>query len=355
MKTVTQVEYRQLGRSGIRVSAICLGTMTFGEQNTEAEGHQQLDYALDRGINFIDTAELYPIPPRRETQGRTETVIGNWLQKRNNRDQVILATKVVGPGRDWLDYFRGGNNRLDRKNIEAAIEGSLRRLQTDYIDYYQVHWPDRQTNCFGRLGFDWPDRPEAGEVPIEETLTVLADLVKSGKVREIGVSNETPWGTMRYLCLAEEKGWPRIQGIQNPYSLLNRSFEVGLSEITYREQVGLLAYSPLGFGVLSGKYLHGRRPPGARLTRFPDYTRYSNPAAEAATEAYVKLAGEAGLDPAQMALAFVTSRPFTTSTIIGATTMDQLRTDIGSVDLQLDTALLKAIDEIHQRYSNPAP
>jgi len=284
------VEYRRLGRSRIRVSAICLGTMTFGEQNTETEGHQQLDYALDRGINFIDTAELYPIPPRRESQGRTETIIGNWLRKRNNRDRVILATKVVGPGRDWLDHFRGGNNRLDRKNIEAAIEGSLRRLQTDYIDYYQIHWPDRRTNCFGRLGFHWPDQPEASEVALEETLAVLADLVKSGKVREIGVSNETPWGTMRYLCLAQEKGWPRIQGIQNPYSLLNRSFEVGLSEITYREQVGLLAYSPLGFGVLSGKYLGGARPEGARITRWPEYARYTNPRAVEATERYVELA-----------------------------------------------------------------
>ncbi|RTZ74494.1 MAG: NADP(H)-dependent aldo-keto reductase [Gammaproteobacteria bacterium] len=349
------MEYRQLGRSRIRVSAICLGTMTFGEQNTEAEGHQQLDYALEQGINFIDTAELYPIPPCRETQGRTETIIGNWLKKRNNRDQVILATKVVGPGRDWLDHFRGGDNRLDRKNIEAAIEGSLRRLQTDYIDYYQVHWPDRQTNCFGKLEFPWPDPPETGEIPIEETLEVLGDLVKSGKVREIGVSNETPWGTLRYLCLAEERGWARIQGIQNPYSLLNRSFEVGLSEITYREQVGLLAYSPLGFGVLSGKYLGGRRPAGARLTRFPDYTRYSNPRAEAATAAYVELAREAGMDPAQMALAFVTGRPFTTSTIIGATTLEQLRTDIDSVNLQLDAPLLEAIDGIHQRYPNPSP
>ncbi len=349
------MEYRQLGRSRIRVSAICLGTMTFGEQNTEAEGHQQLDYVLEQGINFIDTAELYPIPPCRETQGRTETIIGNWLKKRNNRDQVILATKVVGPGRDWLDHFRGGDNRLDRKNIEAAIEGSLRRLQTDYIDYYQVHWPDRQTNCFGKLEFPWPDPPETGEIPIEETLEVLGDLVKSGKVREIGVSNETPWGTLRYLCLAEERGWARIQGIQNPYSLLNRSFEVGLSEITYREQVGLLAYSPLGFGVLSGKYLGGRRPAGARLTRFPDYTRYSNPRAEAATAAYVELAREAGMDPAQMALAFVTGRPFTTSTIIGATTLEQLRTDIDSVNLQLDAPLLEAIDGIHQRYPNPSP
>ena len=348
------MEYRPLGRSGLKVSAICLGTMTFGEQNSEAEGHAQLDYALEQGVNFIDTAELYPVPPRRETQGRTETIIGNWMKARGNRDRVILATKVAGPGRDWLDYFRGGGNRLDRRNIEEAVDASLRRLQTDYIDYYQIHWPDRQTNCFGKLGYPWPD-PEPDEVPIETTLEVLHDLVRQGKVREVGVSNETPWGVMRYLQLAEERGWPRIQGIQNPYNLLNRSFEVGLAEISHREGVGLLAYSPLGFGVLSGKYLDGRRPPGARLTRFPDYTRYSNPQAEAATAEYVRLAHESGLDPAQMALAFVTSRPFTTSTIIGATSLEQLRADLASATLELSPDLLEAIDAIHARYSNPAP
>jgi aryl-alcohol dehydrogenase-like predicted oxidoreductase len=277
------------------------------------------------------------------------------MKQRGNRHRVILATKVAGPGRDWLDHFRGGNNRLDRRNIEAAVEESLRRLQTDYIDYYQVHWPDRQTNCFGRLGFQWPDSPEPGEVPIEETLEVLRDLVRAGKIREIGVSNETPWGVMRYLCLSKERNWPRIQGIQNPYNLLNRSFEVGLAEISHREQVGLLAYSPLGFGVLSGKYLHGRRPPGARLTRFPDYTRYSNPRAEAATEAYVALARKVGLEPAQMALAFVTSRPFTTSTIIGATTMEQLRGNIDSLEVHLDAPLLEAIEAVHERYPTPSP
>lgn len=348
------MKYRRLGRSDLEVSALCLGTMTFGEQNSEAEGHQQLDLALDQGINFFDTAELYPVPPRAATQGRTETIIGNWLRQRGNRERVIIATKVAGPGRDWLDYFRGGNNRLDRRNIEAAIEGSLRRLQTDYIDFYQVHWPDRQTNCFGKLGYPWPDREES-EVPIEETLEVLGDLVKAGKVREIGVSNETPWGVMRYLQLAETRDLPRIQAIQNPYSLLNRSFEVGLSEISRFEEVGLLAYSPLGFGVLSGKYLDGRRPPGARLTLFPDYTRYSNPQAEQATAAYVELAKEAGLEPAQMALAFVTSRPFTTSTIIGATTMAQLSSNIASLELRLEPALLQAIEAVHERQANPAP
>lgn len=347
------MEYRPLGNSGIRVSALCLGTMTWGEQNSEAEAHEQLDYAIDQGINFLDTAEMYPVPARPETQGATESIIGNWLKKRGCRDKVIIATKVAGPGRDWLTHFRGGNNRLDRWNIETAVEESLRRLRTDYIDYYQLHWPDRQTNFFGRLGYPWPEKDDS--IPLEDTLEVLADLVRAGKVREVGVSNETPWGVMRCLCLEQTRGLPRIQGIQNPYSLLNRSFEVGLAEISHREQVGLLAYSPLGFGVLSGKYLHGRRPPGARLTRFPDYTRYSNPQAEAATEAYVALAREAGLDPARMALAFVTSRPFVTSNIIGATTMAQLRDNLASLNTRLPQELLEAIDDIHARYTNPAP
>jgi aryl-alcohol dehydrogenase-like predicted oxidoreductase len=327
--------------------------MPWGEQNSEAEAHEQLDYAIDQGINFLDTAEMYPVPARPETQGATESIIGNWLKKRGCRDKVIIATKVAGPGRDWLTHFRGGNNRLDRWNIETAVEESLRRLRTDYIDYYQLHWPDRQTNFFGRLGYPWPEKDDS--IPLEDTLEVLADLVRAGKVREVGVSNETPWGVMRCLCLEQTRGLPRIQGIQNPYSLLNRSFEVGLAEISHREQVGLLAYSPLGFGVLSGKYLHGHRPPGARLTRFPDYTRYSNPQAEAATEAYVALAREAGLDPARMALAFVTSRPFVTSNIIGATTMAQLRDNLASLNTRLPQELLEAIDDIHARYTNPAP
>lgn len=327
--------------------------MTFGQQNSEAEAFAQLDLALEQGINFLDTAEMYPVPPRSQTQGRTESIIGNWLRERGNRNRLIIATKVAGPGRDWLPHIRGGNNRLDRANIEAAVEGSLRRLQIDCIDYYQIHWPDRQSNYFGMPGYPWP--AEDDSVPIEETLDVLGDLVKAGKIREFGVSNETPWGVMRYLSLSEQRGLPRIQGIQNPYSLLNRGFETGLAEISHREQVGLLAYSPLGFGVLSGKYLGGQRPPEARLTLFPDYTRYSNSQAELATEAYVKLAREAGLNPARMALAFVTSRPFTTSTIIGATTLEQLRSNIASAEMKLSAELLEAIDAIHQRYTNPAP
>ncbi|BAO45661.1 NADP(H)-dependent aldo-keto reductase [Thiolapillus brandeum] len=347
------MEYRLLGNSRIRVSALCLGTMTWGEQNTEAQAHEQLDYALDQGINFLDTAEMYPVPARAQTQGATETIIGNWLKQRNRRDRIILATKVAGPGRDWLTHFRGGNNRLDRANIESAVDESLRRLQTDYIDYYQLHWPDRQTNYFGKRGYPWPEQDDS--IPLEETLAVLADLVRAGKVREIGVSNETPWGVMRGLCLSENRRLPRIQGIQNPYSLLNRSFEVGLAEISHREQVGLLAYSPLGFGVLSGKYLDGAHPAGARLTLFPDYNRYSNVQARAATKAYVKLARDYDLDPTQMALAFVTSRPFVTSNIIGATSLKQLRSNIASQEIRLPGELLAAIDRIYQRYTDPAP
>ncbi|WP_456375139.1 NADP(H)-dependent aldo-keto reductase [Thiolapillus sp.] len=347
------MDYRPLGNTDIRVSALCLGTMTWGEQNTRKEAHAQLDYALDQGINFLDTAEMYPVPARAETQGATESIIGDWLKKRRCRDRVIIASKVAGPGRDWLTHFRGGNNRLDRSNIESAVEESLRRLQTDYIDYYQLHWPDRKTNFFGKLGYPWPEQDDS--IPLEETLEVLADLVAAGKVRQVGVSNETPWGAMRYLCLAESKNLPRIQAIQNPYNLLNRSFEVGLAEISHREKLGLLAYSPLGFGVLSGKYLDDRRPAGARLTLYPDYSRYSGPQARAATRAYVELAREHGLDPAQMALAFVTSRPFVTSNIIGATSLEQLRSNIASQELELSAELLHAVEQIHRRYTNPAP
>lgn len=346
------MEYRQLGTTDIRVSVLCLGTMTFGEQNTEAEAHAQLDKALDAGINFIDTAEMYPVPPRAETQGRTESHIGNWLRRRGKRDQILIATKVAGPA-DWLDYLRGGQARLDRTNIRAALDASLRRLGTDYIDLYQLHWPDRPTNYFGELGYAYPDQDQ--DIPIEETLGVLAELVEAGKIRHIGVSNETPWGVSRYLALSEAKGWPRIQSIQNPYNLLNRSFEIGLAEFSHRERVGLLAYSPLAFGVLSGKYLSGARPAGARLTLFERFSRYSNPQAEQATAEYVALARRHGLDPAQMALAFVSSRPFVTSNIIGATTLEQLASDLGSCDLKLPHEVERDIEAIHRGQPNPAP
>ena len=347
------MRYRPLSNTGLEVSELCLGTMTFGEQNSEQEAFEQLDMALDAGVNFIDTAEMYSIPPRQETMGSTERIIGRWLRQRGCRDSVILATKVAGPGRDWLTYVRGGGNQLDRKNIHAAVEGSLQRLQTDVIDLYQLHWPSRPTNCFGQLGYvHVADDPG---VPLLETLEALGELVEQGKVRHIGVSNETPWGLMRFLELARTHDLPRMVSIQNPYSLLNRSYEVGLAEIGHREDVGLLAYSPLGFGVLSGKYLTATPPPGARLTLYPDYDRYSNPQAVAATREYVALARDRGLDPAQMALAYVTSRPFVTSNIIGATSADQLRANLESCDLRLDEELLGGIDAIHQRHPYPSP
>jgi aryl-alcohol dehydrogenase-like predicted oxidoreductase len=327
--------------------------MTFGEQNTEQEAFAQLDMALDAGVNFIDTAEMYSIPPRAQTMGSTERIIGRWLQQRGCRDKVIIATKVAGPGRDWLTYIRGGNNRLDRSNIQAAVDDSLRRLQTDVIDLYQLHWPERQTNYFGKLGFV-PTDSEA-EVPLLETLQALGELVAAGKIRFVGVSNETPWGLMSYLRLAESHGLPRMVSIQNPYSLLNRTFEIGLAEVSHREQVGLLAYSPLGFGVLSGKYLTGSKPAGARLTLYPHYDRYSNAQARKATHDYVNLARDHGLEPAQMALAYVTSRPYLASNIIGATTLDQLRSNLQSADLNLSDEVLDEIERIHHRQPNPSP
>jgi aryl-alcohol dehydrogenase-like predicted oxidoreductase len=346
------MEYRQLGRTGVQVSALCLGTMTWGKQNTEAEAHAQLDAALAAGVNFIDTAELYPVPPEGETYSLTEQYLGSWLAARGNRDQVVLATKVAGRS-DWLPHIRGGNAILDRANIEAAVHGSLQRLRTDYIDLYQLHWPDRHTNFFGAL--DYRHDPDEDTVPIEETLRVLGDLVDAGKVRYIGLSNETPWGVMKFLQLAEQLNLPRVVSIQNPYSLLNRSYEIGLAEVSHREDCGLLAYSPLGFGVLSGKYLGGARPASARLTLFERFSRYSNPRAERATAAYVALARAHGLDPAQMALAYVTSRPFLTSTIMGATSLEQLHNNLASSQLQLPPELLTEIEAIHQDNPNPCP
>ncbi|WP_237058019.1 NADP(H)-dependent aldo-keto reductase [Microbulbifer sediminum] len=347
------MEYRQLGTTDLRVSEICLGTMTFGEQNTEAEAHEQLDYALANGVNFIDCAEMYPVPPRPETCGRTEEYIGTWIAARGNRDRFVLATKVTGRGaaNSGVGHVRGGP-RLSREQVFAACEESLRRLRTDYIDLYQVHWPERQTNFFGRLGYEHGD--DDG-IAIAETLDALEELVKAGKVRHIGISNETPWGMMEYLKLSAAHGKPRIASIQNPYSLLNRTFEVGCAEMAIREQCGLLAYSPLAFGALSGKYLGGRKPEGARLTLFERFQRYSGARAVAATEEYVALAREAGLDPAQMALAFVNRQPFVTSNIIGATNLEQLQSDIASAELELGDDLLQAIEAIHSDNPNPAP
>jgi aryl-alcohol dehydrogenase-like predicted oxidoreductase len=346
------MQQRRLGRTDLRVSALCLGTMTFGQQNTEQEAHDQLDRAFATGINFIDTAEIYPVPPLAETQGRTERYIGTWLSARGVRDRVILATKVAGPS-DWLPYLRGGDARLDRRNIESAVAASLKRLRTDYIDLYQLHWPDRETNYFGKLGYEHPAADRS--VPLLETLRALGDLVTAGKVRHVGVSNETPWGLMSLLQLADAHGLPRPVSIQNPYNLLNRTFEIGLAEVAMREQCGLLAYSPMAFGVLSGKYLGGARPENGRLTLFDRFVRYSNPQAEKAAADYVALAHRHGLDPAQMALAWVTNRPFVTTNIIGATTLEQLDADLGSADLTLSAELVEEIEQLHTRQPNPAP
>ena len=347
------MEYRKLGKTDIEVSKICLGTMTFGEQNSEVEAFEQLDYALGQGVNFIDCAEMYPVPPRPETYGATEEIIGNWLQKCGKRAEVILASKVTGRGaaNSGVGHIRGGP-RLDRAQILKACDDSLSRLKTDYIDLYQVHWPERQSNFFGKLGYQHGD--DDG-VDISETLSALQELVAAGKVRHIGLSNETPWGMHRYLRLAAHGNKPRVASIQNPYNLLNRTFEVGLAEMAIREQCGLLAYSPLAFGTLSGKYLDGARPAGARLTLFERFQRYTGERAVSATEQYVNLAREFGLDPAQMALAFVTQQPFVTSNIIGATTMAQLKSNIASAEIALSEDQLAAIEDIHRQNPNPAP
>ncbi|MFI0474260.1 NADP(H)-dependent aldo-keto reductase [Halomonas sp. HMF6819] len=343
------MQTRPLGRTGLNVSRLCLGTMTYGEQNSEAEAHEQLDRAVAFGINFIDAAEMYPVPPKAETQGLTEKYVGSWLKARGARDDIKLATKIVGPG---VEHIRGGS-RMNRAHIHESIDASLARLQTDYVDLYQLHWPERKTNFFGQLGYTAADDQDA--TPLKETLGALKELVDAGKVRAIGVSNDTPWGVMRMLQLAEEFDLPRVASIQNPYNLLNRSFEVGLAEIAHREDVGLLAYSPLAFGVLSGKYLNGARPAKGRLTLYERFKRYTSPQAEQATQEYVALAQKHGLDPAQMALAFINSRPFLTSNIIGATTMEQLESNLESEALKLDDEVLEGIDAIHQRISNPSP
>jgi aryl-alcohol dehydrogenase-like predicted oxidoreductase len=328
--------------------------MTWGEQNTVEDAFAQMDLALSRGVNFFDTAELYPVPPKAETYGRTETIIGQWFSQRKNRADVILASKVVGRSENYgaLSYMRPDPVCLDRHNILTALEGSLKRLQTDYIDLYQLHWPDRPTNFFGKLGYRHQERES---VALAETLNVLQECVRVGKIRHIGLSNETPWGVMECLRLAERQGLPRVASIQNPYSLLNRTFEVGLAEMAIREQVGLLAYSPLAFGVLSGKYLNGQRPPGARLTLYERFQRYNSPQAEAATRAYVALARAHGLDPAQMALQYVTQQPFVTSNILGATTLQQLESNLDSFALDLPREVLEGIESIHHDIPNPAP
>lgn len=347
-------EYRPLGRTDLRVSSIALGTMTWGEQNTEAEGHAQLDLALDQGINFIDTAESYSIPPRAETQGSTETIIGSWFRARGNRDRVILASKVAGPSdRTWL-RADGAFPRLDARNINEAIEGSLRRLQTDYIDLYQLHWPNRVLPLFGNAAH----AARGGiveEVPIEETLEALDVLVRAGKVRHIGLSNETAWGLSRFLHLSETRGLPRVVSVQNAFNLLNRTYEGGLSEFHAREQVGLLAYSPLAQGFLTGKYQNGARPAGARLTLFNRGGRYQKPGTEEALASYLAIARDFGLDPAQFAIAWVTSRPFVTANIIGATSIEQLQSNLASRELKITPEIQEQVDAAFQLHGSPAP
>lgn len=343
------MNYRQLGASDLQVSELALGTMTFGEQNSLSEAHEQLDYAVSLGVNLIDTAEMYPVPGKPETQGRTEEYIGLWLKKQA-RDKLVIATKVSGPSRGF-DWIRGGPKAVNRANVMAAIDGSLKRLQTDYVDLYQIHWPERNVPMFGHNEYD--PRLERPCTPVEEQLTALAQLVTSGKVRHIGLSNETPWGVAEFLKTAERLGLQRVVSVQNPYNLLNRTFEIGLYEMCHRERVSLLAYSPLAFGLLSGKYISDT-PARGRFTLFPDFgQRYRKLNVPAAVSAYAKLAAERGLSPATMALAFVRSRPFVTSTIVGATSMQQLRENLASVELDAET--LNAIAQIHARYPNPAP
>mgnify|MGYP000324204233 FL=1 len=343
------MQYNRLGNSDLTVSELCLGTMTFGEQNSEADALRQLDYAVSRGINFIDTAEMYPVPPSAATYSRTEEYIGRWLRTRQ-RDQLIVATKVAGPARGY-DWIRGVS-RVTPDQIHAAIDGSLQRLQTDYVDLYQIHWPDRNVPMFGQTSY----HPEAerATVSIQEQLAALADLVRQGKVRYVGLSNETPWGVAQFLRAAEMAGLPRVVTLQNAYSLINRTYEYGLAELCHREQVSLLAYSPLGFGVLSGKYLTGEG--SGRITLFPNFgQRYGKPNATAAVAAYAELARCHGLSPATLALAFVRSRWFVASTILGATSQVQLQENIDSAAVTLGPELLQGIESIHLRYTNPAP
>ncbi|ENX29617.1 MULTISPECIES: NADP(H)-dependent aldo-keto reductase [Acinetobacter] len=349
------MQFRPLADTGIFLPEICLGTMTFGEQNTQEQAFQQLDYALDQGVYFWDTAEMYPVPPKPETQGATERIIGNWIAARGGRDKLFLASKIAGPSQGG-SHIRDGKTRFVADEISAAIDQSLSRLQTDYIDLYQLHWPQRPTNFFGKLGYG---NAEAAEdrtgTDLEETLTALQDEIKKGRIRYIGLSNETPWGTMKFLHLAEKLGLSKFVSVQNPYNLLNRTYEIGMSEIAHYEGVGLLAYSPLAFGYLTGKFRHGARPANARVTLFSRFSRYSNPQSEWATEQYAQLAEQHGLSLTQLALAFIKQQFFVTSTIIGATNLDQLKENIQAFEIDLSEEILKAIEDIHRQQPNPAP
>jgi len=348
------MNYKKLGNSNLNISTISMGTMTWGEQNTLEEAFEQMDYAYDQGVNIFDSAELYPVPPSADTQGETSRILGQWVKSRKIRDKVIIADKIVG--RSGMNWFRpeGIETRLDKKQIEFALDRTLKNLEMDYVDIYQLHWPDRPINVFGGLEYEHTDNGEA--ISIEETLTALDELVKQGKIRHIGLSNETAWGTSEFLKVASEKKMSKIISIQNPYNLLNRSFEVGLSEISIREQVGLLAYSPLASGVLTGKYFDGKLPKGSRMDLFGHrYPRYKTLNAEAAAKKYHAVASKHGLNPCQMAIKFCEIQKFVSSVIIGQTTMEQLKTNIGSISLNLSKEVIKDINEVQIIYSNPCP
>ncbi len=345
------MKFRKLGNTNLDVSLICLGTMTWGTQNSEKEAFEQMDYSLSNGVNFFDTAELYSVPPNKESYGKTEIMIGNWFQKRKNREKIILASKVAGPGCEWI---RGGENNFNEKNIGQAINGSLKRLKTDYIDLYQLHWPERSTNTFGRR--DYSHRESEREWnDFESILHALNKYIKEGKIRYVGMSNETPYGLSKYLELSKNKKLPRMMSVQNPYSLVNRTYEIGMSEISIREKCGLLVYYPLAAGALSGKYRNGKMPKNARMTLFKGWERMINPLAMKAYDEYYKLAKEHNITMVQLAQAFVNSRPFVTSNIIGATNMKQLEENIKSIEIELTEEVLEKINQIHNNNPNPSP
>ena len=345
------MKFRKLGTTDIDVSLICLGTMTWGTQNTEKDAFEQMDYAVSQGINFFDTAELYSVPPTSESFGKTEVMIGNWFEKRKNRDKIILASKVAGPGCDWI---RGGGNNFDEKKIGEAIDGSLKRLKTDYIDLYQLHWPERSTNFFGRRDYLFNNK-EGNWNSFESILEALEKYIKSGKIRHIGMSNETPYGLSRYLEISKNKGAPRMMSVQNPYNLVNRTYEIGMSEISIREKCGLLVYYPLAAGGLSGKYRNGKMPKDSRMALFKGWERHLNPLAMEAYDKYFKLAKDFNLTMVQLAQSFVNSRPFVTSNIIGATTMDQLKENVESINIEFTDEMMERVNEIHNNNPNPSP
>ena len=345
------MKFRKLGNTNLSVSLICLGTMTWGTQNSEKDAFEQMDYSVDQGVNFFDTAELYSVPPTKDSYGKTEIMIGNWFEKRKNRKKIILASKVAGPGLDWI---RGGENSFSEKKIGKAIDDSLKRLKTDYIDLYQLHWPERSTNCFGRREYK-VDKNEGEWNDFEKVLQALEKFIKNGKIRYIGVSNETPYGLSKYLEISKNKNLPRMMSVQNPYSLVNRTYEIGMSEISIREKCGLLVYYPLASGALSGKYRNGQMPKDARMTLFKGWERMLNPIAMKAYDEYYKLSKENNMTMVQLAQAFVNSRPFVTSNIIGATTMDQLKENIDSVKIELTEEIIEKINLIHNNNPNPAP